>query len=69
MFIYTRRGNLADIKLKKIQNENSGINNPINYYLHQISLFKLLNRNEEVELAKRIEKGDPQAKKEMTANF
>jgi RNA polymerase primary sigma factor len=39
--------------------------NPLSLYLHEIGRYRLLTRAEEVQLAKRIEAGDPQAKERM----
>jgi RNA polymerase primary sigma factor len=44
--------------------------NPLSLYLHEIGRYRLLTRAEEVQLAKRIERGDPQAKERLiTANL
>jgi RNA polymerase primary sigma factor len=39
--------------------------NPLSLYLHEIGRYRLLTRAEEVQLAKRIERGDPQAKERL----
>ena len=39
--------------------------NPISMYLHDISKLGLLNREEEIELAKRIRKGDKEAERKL----
>jgi RNA polymerase primary sigma factor len=39
--------------------------NPLALYLHQIGRYRLLTRAEEVQLAKRIERGDQQAKERL----
>ena len=39
--------------------------NPLSLYLHEIGRYRLLTRAEEVQLAKRIEAGDPQAKERL----
>jgi RNA polymerase primary sigma factor len=39
--------------------------NPLSLYLHEIGRFRLLTRAEEVQLAKRIEAGDEQAKERL----
>jgi RNA polymerase primary sigma factor len=39
--------------------------NPLARYLHEIGRYRLLTRAEEVQLAKRIERGDPQAKERL----
>jgi RNA polymerase primary sigma factor len=44
--------------------------NPLSLYLHEIGRYRLLTRAEEVQLAKRIEAGDEQAKERLiTANL
>ena len=42
------------------------INDPVKMYLKQIGCYKLLNQDEEVELAKRIQQGDQRAKNKLT---
>lgn len=42
-------------------------NNPLRTYFDEIGKVPLLSREEEVELAKRIEEGDEQAKKELAS--
>jgi RNA polymerase primary sigma factor len=39
--------------------------NPLSLYLHEIGRYRLLTRAEEVQLAKRIERGDPHAKEQL----
>jgi RNA polymerase primary sigma factor len=39
--------------------------NPLSLYLHEIGRYRLLTRAEEVQLAKRIERGDPDAKERL----
>src|SRR5947207_4988275 len=39
--------------------------NPLSLYLYEIGRYRLLTRAEEVQLAKRIEAGDPQAKERL----
>jgi RNA polymerase primary sigma factor len=39
--------------------------NPLSLYLHEIGRYRLLTRAEEVQLAKRIERGDPHAKERL----
>ena len=39
--------------------------NPLALYLHEIGRYRLLTRAEEVQLAKRIECGDEQAKERL----
>ena len=39
--------------------------NPLSLYLHEIGRYRLLTRAEEVQMAKRIERGDPQAKERL----
>jgi RNA polymerase primary sigma factor len=39
--------------------------NPLSLYLREIGRYRLLTRAEEVQLAKRIERGDPQAKERL----
>src|SRR3954453_15067345 len=39
--------------------------NSLSLYLHEIGRYRLLTRAEEVQLAKRIERGDPQAKERL----
>ena len=39
--------------------------NPLSLYLHEIGRYRLLTRAEEVQLAKRIEAGDEQAKERL----
>jgi RNA polymerase primary sigma factor len=48
----------------------AAVANPLSLYLHEIGRYRLLTRAEEVQLAKRIERGDPQAKERLiTANL
>lgn len=42
------------------------INDPVKMYLKQIGCYKLLNQDEEIELAKRIQAGDQRAKNKLT---
>jgi RNA polymerase primary sigma factor len=39
--------------------------NPLSLYLHEIGRYRLLTPAEEVQLAKRIERGDPHAKEQL----
>ncbi|MGM0420379.1 MAG: RNA polymerase sigma factor RpoD [Bacillota bacterium] len=44
----------------------AGIDDPVRVYLKEMGKVDLLTKEEEVELAKRIEQGDKQAKQELT---
>ena len=57
----------ANIKRKAKGNgmERNKVFNPISMYLHDISKLGLLDREEEIELAKRIKKGDKEAERKL----
>ncbi|PWM46808.1 MAG: RNA polymerase sigma factor RpoD [Clostridiales bacterium] len=48
-----------------LQAEGITIDDPVKVYLHEIGRVPLLNSDEENELAERIAKGDPEAKKKL----
>lgn len=50
---------------KKNNNENASSRNALDQYMKEISKIKLLSREEEIELAKDIKRGDPKAIQEM----
>ena len=54
-----------DIKIDLTVPDNVNIDDPVRMYLKEIGKVPLLTADEEVELAKRIEAGDEEAKKEM----
>jgi len=54
----------SDIDMLSI--DSVKINDPVKMYLKQIGCYKLLSPQEEIELAKRIQEGDQQAKNKLT---
>lgn len=50
---------------KKYMGKTSDVNDPVKMYLKEIGKVPLLTREEEIELAKRIENGDEAAKKKL----
>ncbi len=55
-----------DADLDLISMDSVKINDPVKMYLKQIGCYKLLSSQEEIELAKRIQQGDQQAKNKLT---
>ncbi len=55
-----------DADLDLILMDSVKINDPVKMYLKQIGCYKLLSSQEEIELAKRIQQGDQQAKNKLT---
>jgi RNA polymerase primary sigma factor len=56
---------ITDIDLDLSLPEGISINDPVRMYLKEIGRVPLLSADEEIELAKRMEKGDEQAKKRL----
>ncbi|MDK2896695.1 MAG: polymerase primary sigma factor [Candidatus Atribacteria bacterium] len=52
-----------DLKFEEIR--GIGVDDPVKMYLKEIGQVSLLTQEEEVELAKRVEAGDPEAKKKL----
>jgi len=63
-------GHNTNSVLENVVQSLSGENTPLRQYLREIGLVKLLTPREEIELAKRIKKGDKKAREQMiTANL
>jgi len=53
---------LEEIDLTKIKLDKTTTSDPVRMYLKEIGSYNLLTKDEEVELAKRVERGDEEAK-------
>ncbi|CCK84591.1 RNA polymerase sigma factor [Lactobacillus equicursoris 66c] len=62
----TKQKNVEKAELENLAAPGSRMNDPVRQYLKRIGRVNLLTGNEEVELAKRIEAGDEEAKEELT---
>ena len=55
-----------DSEIDMLSMDSVKINDPVKMYLKQIGCYRLLTSQEEIELAKRIQNGDQQAKNQLT---
>lgn len=55
-----------DSEIDMLSMDSVKINDPVKMYLKQIGCYRLLNSQEEIELAKRIQQGDQRAKNQLT---
>ncbi|KRL02960.1 RNA polymerase sigma factor [Lactobacillus equicursoris DSM 19284 = JCM 14600 = CIP 110162] len=62
----TKQKHVEKAELENLAAPGSRMNDPVRQYLKRIGRVNLLTGNEEVELAKRIEAGDEEAKEELT---